>query len=319
MKQRIKKIFICCLALICFFPMSLNAKENDGIIKIIYEANDKLIENAMFYLYKVADYSENIELTLSNDFKDYSIDLNNEWNDIASTLESFILKDDIQELQKEKTNQEGVLEFDSLDRGLYLIKGEKVTIDGITYIPSSILVMIPSFEDGKPVHQVIIHPKYEKYPEVAGSDENLDLKVLKVWEDEGHESIRPDMIEVILLKDGKIAEIVELSSINNWRYTWRNLSDRFTWQVAEKTDMNNYVVSIHKEGITFVITNTFKEELPDDPNELDVPDTPNVSQEPSLPGTGMLWWPVPILASSGMALCLFGWTKLRKQDDEYED
>lgn len=50
-----------------------------------------------------------------------------------------------------------------------------------------------------------------------------------------------------------------------------------------------------------------------EPNPEDIPD-PDIPLT-TLPQTGMLWWPVPVLALSGMVLFLFGWAGKRREDN----
>ena len=83
-----------------------------------------------------------------------------------------------------------------------------------------------------------------------------------------------------------------------------------------------YTVTVSREGITFVVTNTLTEEITDEPTpegplpevpEENIPDEP-VPQGPALPQTGVLWWPVPLLACAGMALFLAGWARRRSEE-----
>lgn len=81
-----------------------------------------------------------------------------------------------------------------------------------------------------------------------------------------------------------------------------------------------YTVSVVREGITFVMTNTHTEEIPDEPTpggdvppppETNIPDEPTPQGPgpggPDLPQTGVLWWPVSLLACGGLFLFLIGW------------
>ena len=43
----------------------------------------------------------------------------------------------------------------------------------------------------------------------------------------------------------------------------------------------------------------------------DLPDEPVPTAKPTLPQTGQLWWPVPLLACGGLVLLILGW--LRKE------
>lgn len=65
-----------------------------------------------------------------------------------------------------------------------------------------------------------------------------------------------------------------------------------------------------------------EEEEPDQPTP-DKPSTDNPStdkpKDETLPQTGQLNWPVPLLAVSGLVLCLAGWAmRVRGRKDEYE-
>ena len=102
-----------------------------------------------------------------------------------------------------------------------------------------------------------------------------------------------------------------LNDSNNWRYEWTDLDESFKWQVTEYKTPENYTVSVSREGITYVMTNTYQSERPG------TPETPGKSGTPGnarLPQTGMLWWPVPLLAFAGLLLFLIGWGKRRYEE-----
>ena len=73
-----------------------------------------------------------------------------------------------------------------------------------------------------------------------------------------------------------------------------------------------------QQGITFTLTNTYIGEEPEDPtnpNDPSNPDNPNNPNDPSNPGTssdstlpqtGQLWWPVPVLLIAGIVICFMG-------------
>ena len=66
-------------------------------------------------------------------------------------------------------------------------------------------------------------------------------------------------------------------------------------------------MQVTREGITFVVTNTYNENIPDKPT------TPT---KPTLPKTGQLWWPVPILISVGLLFTVIGLVRHRGNADE---
>ena len=59
--------------------------------------------------------------------------------------------------------------------------------------------------------------------------------------------------------------------------------------MAETNVPAGYTVTVTQEGTLFVVTNTYPGKTP-----------------PKLPQTGLLWWPVPLLACAGLALVLAG-------------
>lgn len=98
-------------------------------------------------------------------------------------------------------------------------------------------------------------------------ESTITRHVFIVWADEGNEDMRPDSVTVDLLRDGKIYRTVQLSAGNNWRASWTGLSPMSQWQVVERMDSEDYFVSIERHGSTFVVTNTYNEEItdPDEP------------------------------------------------------
>lgn len=125
------------------------------------------------------------------------------------------------------------------------------------------------------------NPAATDSPGVVSSPDNPDepsssitsVKVLKVWVDD--ESQRPDSIEIQILRDNEVYNTVELNAQNNWRYTWDSLSSDYTWQIVEKEVPAGYTVSTSNEGITYVVTNTYKTE--NESQSENSEDTPNSS------------------------------------------
>lgn len=137
-----------------------------------------------------------------------------------------------------------------------------------------------------------------------------------MWNDDRHENQRPKEIIVQLLRDGKVYDMVTLNKDNNWRYTWSGLGSSYTWTVVEKEN-SGYTVQVERDGITFVITNTYVPEEPEptEPTEP-TPTKPTNPTKPNLPQTGQLWWPVPVLLIAGLLFVILGLIRRRRFDDE---
>ena len=121
--------------------------------------------------------------------------------------------------------------------------------------------------------------------------ETITRKVHKVWDDKGYENKRPQYITVTLLKNGEEYDTQQISAAGNWEYTWADLprydvdGKEIKWSIREGY-ISGYVVNVTQNGNSFVLTNSVNKD--------------------KLPQTGMLWWPVPLMATVGLAFLLIG-------------
>lgn len=363
---------LCLAVLLSFLPCSARAYGhiNTGrpVSLTLRYQKDQPISGVRFSLYRVADVSDTAEFELAGDFKDYPVSLDqpdaDSWKSLAETLVGYVARDSLKPLDSGATDQAGVLRFptgqqETLMPGLYLVTGERHVYDGHTYTPSPFLICLPNLdtETDQWVYDETAYPKYTRKFDGGGGgggDTTITRKVLKVWEHGDNQEQRPEEITVQLLRDGKVYKTAVLNAKNNWRYTWSDLDPDYEWQVVEKDVPDGYTVSVTREGITFVVTNTYQSDEPDEPDNPDnpnnpdepdnpdnpdspdTPDTPvnpgnpgtpgNPDQpsrpgrpgQPSLPQTGQLWWPVPVLAGSGMLLFTLGWVRAQKRGREDE-
>lgn len=299
-----RKILAVLLFVFMMIPVKSYAQGNIDLQKAIsltisYREENKAITDAKFYIYLVAEANADGSLTTTKTFEQFDKEIQGKNSTaLSSTLEGYVLRDEITPTDSQRTDQEGNAYFNTLQAGLYLILGERHQQDGTYYDASSGIVMLPAQNNDENSwdYDVTIYTKYETHT-VSQEEEMVTRKVLKIWDDKGHEQERPSEIQVQLLKDGKVFETISLNADNQWRYTWENLDDRYTWKVVEK-DAKGYQVSVTKEGITFIITNTYIQEHPD----TTVPTSGNMK----LPQTGQLWWPVPILLCAGVLLLIVG-------------
>lgn len=311
--------FCFCLPLQSFAAEGTEWKPENKL-KLSYQDNGTSLTGAKFSLYFVASVDEYGELTMTNDFSRYPVQISSEsdvdWNTLASTLESYVLRDELVPIDERETDRQGMLSFpkdtNKLEDGLYLILGARHTQDGYIYDAQPFLVMLPTADISSNawIYDVNGTPKYDKREEpVSPEDTKVDRKVLKVWNDKGQEKERPKQITIQLLRDGKIYDTVNLSDENQWRYTWKNLDASSTWTVAEQ-EMENYSVDIVKEGITFVVTNTFIKH-PSGSSILPGSNPHVPGGNTKLPQTGQIWWPVPILFAVGLAMLMLGMIQRR--------
>ena len=277
-----------------------------------YKRPDKPFSGVSFSLYRVATISSTAQLALTGSFRNYSVSLQGldsaGWRALANTLAGFVARDGIAATDSGQTNASGVLRFPAqhtvMATGLYLVIGQKSTEGQYTYTPEPFLICLPNrTADDRWVYDVTAAPKYDS----TYIPDNIDLKALKIWKDDGYESKRPTEVVVQLLRDGVLYQTVTLNAGNSWRYTWTALDASYTWQAVEKTMPAGYTVSVVREGGTFAITNTF------------CSGGGSSGGGGKAPQTGVLWWPVPMLSGAGMLILMIGWVERRKQswlDDE---
>ena len=312
---------------------SIDLDRDAGLTISCQDGNTSLV-GAEFDIFLVATVDEYGELTTTEDFAQFHVNIrgkNDEaWRTLASTLEGYVLRDGISPADSGKTNDKGLVSFPgagkSLKAGLYFVLGRRHTQNGYRYDPTPFMVMLPGLdkENNIWVYDVSVNAKFDSSPIPDNPDDHtIDRKVLKVWADDGQEKDRPNEVIVQLLRDGKVYDTVTLNAENNWRYTWTGLNDRYTWSIAEK-ELEGYTVEVTREGITFVVTNTCDEDIPDEPapiapatpDEPTAPDEPATPAKPTLPQTGQLWWPVPILISAGLLFVVIGLVRRRGTVDE---
>ena len=339
------------------------------------------------------------EFTLAGDFKNYPVTLDGldaeGWSTLAQTLYGYAQRDNLPQLDCGVTDSSGRITFPTKDAvmkpGLYLVAGKTVTAGGYSYRVAPFIISAPmeDMEQNVWKYDVTVIPKAAR----EAYHDTVTRKVLKVWDDKGYESERPTEVIMQLLRDGKVYETVTLNKDNNWRHTWNCLDDRYEWVVVEK-EPSGYTVKTERDGVTYVITNTYSSKTPtgdtvsrkvhkvwDDkgyenkrPQYVTVTllkngveyDTQRITaagnweyrweelprydetgneirwsiregavsgytvsvtqngdnfvltnsiDKQKLPQTGVLWWPVPILAVAGLAFLLVGGIIRKREND----
>ena len=257
-------------------------------------------------LYKIATVSADYQYTLTSSFEKSNLNLNGiqtvgEWNVIRSTLETFILANDISADFNAKTDFEGKASFDALKPGLYLAITERIIQDETTYVFDSALIALPGLgADGLWQYQVDVTSKSEIIPP-SENDEEIELKVLKLWKGDSGSSARPTTIEVEIFRNGTSYQTVTLSEDNHWTYTWSAKDDGSDWKVIERNIPTGYTMTIEERETSFVLTNTLNRDNPNVPESSQTGDTLNI----------MLW--VILMVVSGSMFIILGITGKRNR------
>ncbi len=280
-----------------------------------------------FELFKVADVDEYTNLTLTDSFAGLPLDLtapdSSVWASAVEEAESLVSSNGLTADYSTKTNAAGKAVFSDLPVGLYLLRGDAFVQNHDVYRPQSYLIMLPGLDsNGEWEYDVISIPKFSK------SDELIDLSVAKKWVGDSAGS-RPESITVVLYCDDAEYESVVLSADNSWQYTWSDLNAKNKWTVSEVT-VEGYSTTLENDGYSFVIINTMlpppttpttsatttASTAPTMPTTTTGKPSPTPPSDGKLPQTGLVWWHIPLLAATGIVLCLAGLLMVRKHSKE---
>ena len=330
-----------CVLLLCAMLMSLLATqalaaplEDSGTLTIQSQYGTEKpvpVPGMKYSLYRIADIDEGSKITLTETFKDYPVKLEGEtaadWDGIAQVLSGYVRKDGIEASYVAPSGEDGTVKFD-VERGLYLVIGQSVTVGGYVYKVSPCIVCVPNIVDGKWNYDVTMLPKLDRDavpppPPSPPEKETVDRKVLKVWNDQGFEEDRPEFITVYLMRDDEVYDTVKLNEENGWSYSWRELDalnaegTAYEWTVVEEP-VENYTVTVEIKGVTYVLVNERWSDIPDEPPPEGEPPEEELPDEPvplgNLPQTGVTWWPVPILLCLGILFLTAGAIRRRRNE-----
>lgn len=132
-----------------------------------------------------------------------------------------------------------------------------------------------------------------------------NYQVIKIWKDDCHKEQRPKSITISLICDGAVYDTITLPHNGAWSYTWEDLETNHQWTVTEETVDGYPDPDVQQEGNVFIVTNTCSK-----------PTTPTQPGKPTLPQTGQLWWPVPVLAAAGLLFVVIGLLRRRGAANE---
>lgn len=303
---RLLSLALCLMLCVCAWPFAAYAFEMVDLthpVSLTIFANDEEVPLAGvgFELYLVAEMNEYAQFELLPAYAEFSGDINKletaaDW--ILCADEMLVMAADANPVAAATSRDDGLAVFDGLTPGLYLVTGKPVEILPWAYTFTPFMVSVPTrdFND-EWVYDVFSDVKLEKMPAFT------DIDVVKVWDDAGYEGKRPEYIYVDLYCDGEKIDSAKLHDGNSWSHTFPDLPSAHEYTVKERSVPRWYEASYEVINGVLVIRNTRNT---------------TITPVPSIPSTGQLWWPVPILAGVGMLLVILGWYINRKWSQEHE-
>lgn len=261
--------FVCAIAISCINVFSAEIvidTNKPSSIMLAYRNGTVPLEGVNVKIYRVANVNSRKVFTLTGDFKNYPVNINNldtatKKNTAAQTLSAYAAADKIEPYAEQKTNKNGIVKLENLRAGLFLVVSENTIIDGVTYKFAPYLVELPEVDEEGNLNytDVIASPKKEEFDPNKPADKTK-LSVTKRWYDYGNEDKRPESIAVQILKNGKVYKDIVLSRENNWTFSWVDYGGANVWQAIEKNVPDGYTFSLSVGKNTLVLNNTYEEE-----------------------------------------------------------
>lgn len=203
-------------------------------ITIIEIANADTLDNNLIFT-----YHENIT--------ECKADLSNLQNEfLASEINKCITNIELPS-QTKLTNEDGVVYFDELRLGLYLVK-QTNEVEGYSNI-DDFLVMIPKVEDNNWIYNIKAKPKTDII-------RVMDLSVEKVWNDSSKLETHPKSVTIELYKGEELIDTVNLDEENNWSHTWKRIPLSDEYSVKEINIPDGYTPTYRQVDNKFIVTNT---------------------------------------------------------------
>ena len=304
---------LCLAAAISFLPVTALAAGSIDLhhahnLTVTAVFDQTPVSGMRFDAYLVSTVDEYGELTVIDRYQEYAEELdirgkNDErWQAMAQILAREIMLDDpLKPSRSAVTDADGLAAFSEILPGLYLIVGHGIEKDGYVYSTSPFFANVPEQDLGSNAwnYDVVANAKPGREPVKA------DYQVIKVWKDDCHRDQRPKSITLSLICDGEVYDTVTLPHNGAWRYTWEDLETNHQWTVTEKKENGYQDPHVQQEGNTFIVTNTCSKTA-----------TPTQPDNPTLPQTGQLWWPVPVLIAAGLLFVVIGLVRRRGTSHE---
>jgi len=241
------------------------------------------INGAEITIYQVAtatNKNNNLSFIYNEKLQICDLDLSN--NNLAKQIDKCIKEVELPS-QKELTNEEGIVEFNKLPLGLYLVKQTNEVYEYSTIDP--FLIATPKEEDNRWVYDIEATPKTEIIKLV-------DIIVEKKW-DIINSNDNKENVTIELYKGDELIDTVILNDENNWTHTWKQIKASDEYSVKEINIPIGYTPTYRQVENKFIVTNT-----------------------KTLVNTGQNTWLVSLLAYSGLIFVGVGFVLLKRNSYE---
>lgn len=266
-RRRISAVVIClCVFMMLLCPMTAFA---DSGAELILNYG---YPNVRFCAYQVADQNKQ----LTGGFAGYDISLecenNAEWQALAARLEEIAEKDGLIPTAEQRTGTDGSARFSDLTAGWYLITGDRAQIDGISYQP---VPFVADLMDGAQTKAEVKHSPVPEEPTDPTPEEPTDPTP---EEPTPEEPTDPSPENPSSTDPGNPGGSGGGSDRDPGRNDLTSIIEQIIPLGPGDGGEETEIVEIPSEEVPLV----------------------------SLPQTGQLWWPVPVLLAGGVMMILIG-------------
>lgn len=328
--SRYLKAFLCTAGAVLWLMtgilFSASADTVKGSLTLICRTDDVILTGLHWDLYRVGSRI-GPDFVLDGDFSDYQVDLTDfsaeGMSNAAKTLENYADVDGISPLSSGETGADGLMKFENLVPGLYLLTGTNLKIGTTTYVPSTLLLEIDN--SGQSVD-------LNAYPKIIyriDSSEVVFYTVKKIWRTEDEQPVETTTpITVEIYCNNELYETITLSDENDWTYEWEGESDD-EWRVKEVNIPDNCTVVYDSNETQFAIVNTVSPPIVTTTTTITTTNktetttttkaivtTTKKPNDEKIPQTGQLWWPVPLLGLMGIICIAVGFRICSLENNE---
>ncbi|MDE6730943.1 MAG: Cna B-type domain-containing protein [Oscillospiraceae bacterium] len=264
MKIKKKNYVSAIFCLLCFvmciisgaFAATVNA-EGTASLTLNCVRDGEVISGMEWQIYHVAEDLSGEKPKLTAAFNKYRRQISigdgsvSAMSQLASTLKGYTVQGRIKPTQTAFSDDNGKVAFTGLEQGYYLVSAQKFTQNHVTWEAEPLMVVL-SEEDN---YQMNAFPKMN-YATLDASE--VEFTVRKIWENDEHQpQARATYITAEIYKDDEFDHQIRLDESNDWTYSWTG-NPASEWVVVEQEIPKDYTVIYRKQGVEYVIVNTYE-------------------------------------------------------------
>ena len=275
-------------------------------------------QNMQWFLYRIGDAAEDKSIDYKNAFIKNNLPQGplsyDQLQNLAYTFENYITINGIIPDQSGITGISGTISF-VVDEGWYIAIPSKLTTDEKIYRSTPVIVCVSSLDiySDNWGQEVTVYPKTDESENDPTKPPLKDV-VIKFWWDSDIERPKDPIIIIIYQNNVEVGKAI-LDSDNNWEQIFKDIPFDYEWTLVQENAPEDKMFIFTKElgyhPVKVVEIITIKHHVDTNISQQITNLTTPVYQEnidsEKLPQTGQLWWPVPLLAFSGIIVFFSGY------------